>query len=293
MPVQSALNMILNMKSPEDLQEVTKELDVNWDDLIASADSIGTLHSMRWVVLGETTQGLSTVYDGDFEAYVQDFLRYVGPLFDLLVGHTEDPPPMPVQKNRRSSSRGRGRTISRRCTACTAPTPTSAFRTSGRWWPDDGRRRSPGRKMVGPTHARCACLLAGCVVGALELEDIQGIILRQYLLPTLRHFLLKVRNPAAARALLGRLVSGDEIDAPQISTAAEPADAAVYRLHLGTTWPGLAALGVQDRVSDVSFKSFPAFQAGAAARAAMLGDVGNSAPEHWDGGFGSGDDHVR
>jgi hypothetical protein len=39
------------------------------------------------------------VYDGDFEAYVQDFLRYAGPLFDLLVGHTEDPPPMPVQKN--------------------------------------------------------------------------------------------------------------------------------------------------------------------------------------------------
>jgi hypothetical protein len=56
MPVQSALNM----KSPEDLQEVTKELDVNWDDLIVSADSIGTLHSMRWVVLGETTLGLFT-----------------------------------------------------------------------------------------------------------------------------------------------------------------------------------------------------------------------------------------
>ena len=29
MPVQSALHMILKMKSPEDLQEVTKELDVN------------------------------------------------------------------------------------------------------------------------------------------------------------------------------------------------------------------------------------------------------------------------
>jgi hypothetical protein len=42
---------------------------------------------------------LFTVYDGDFEAYVQDFLRYVGPLFDLLVGHTEDPPPTPVQMN--------------------------------------------------------------------------------------------------------------------------------------------------------------------------------------------------
>jgi deferrochelatase/peroxidase EfeB len=129
-------------------------------------------------------------------------------------------------------------------------------------------------------------------VGALELEDIQGVVLRQYLMPTLRHFLLKVRNPAAARALLGRLVSGDEDDAPQISTAAEPASAAAYRLHLGITWPGLVALGVRDLVPGLSFKSFPAFQAGAAARAAMLGDVGPSAPEHWVGGFGSGDDHV-
>ena len=34
-----------------------------------------------------------------------------------------------------------------------------------------------------------------------------------------RHFLLTVGDPAAARALLGRLVSGDETDAPQITTA--------------------------------------------------------------------------
>jgi len=129
-------------------------------------------------------------------------------------------------------------------------------------------------------------------VSTLKLDDIQGIVLRQHLLPTLRHFLLKVRDPAAARALLGRLVSGNEADAPQISTAAEQAPSAPYRLHLGITWPGLAALGVTDRVPDLSFKSFPAFRAGAAALAGMLGDVGPSAPEHWVGGFGSGDDHV-
>jgi hypothetical protein len=51
-------------------------------------------------------------------------------------------------------------------------------------------------------------------------------------------------------------------------------------------------VGVRDGVPDLSFKSFPAFQAGAAARAVMLGDVGTSAPDHWVGRFGSGDDHV-
>ena len=34
-----------------------------------------------------------------------------------------------------------------------------------------------------------------------------------------RHFLLTVGVPAQARKLLGRLVSGDESDTPQITTA--------------------------------------------------------------------------
>jgi hypothetical protein len=54
---------------------------------------------------------------------------------------------------------------------------------------------------------------------ALELGDIQGFILRGYRMPMVRHFLLTVGIPAEARRLLGRLVSGDEADAPQITTA--------------------------------------------------------------------------
>ena len=49
----------------------------------------------------------------------------------------------------------------------------------------------------------------------LDLDDIQGIILRGYRMPIVRHFLLKVDVPAAARKLLGRLASGDETDAPR------------------------------------------------------------------------------
>jgi hypothetical protein len=50
---------------------------------------------------------------------------------------------------------------------------------------------------------------------ALDLNDIQGFILRGYKMPMVRHFLLTVGDPATARKLLGRLVSGDETDAPQ------------------------------------------------------------------------------
>jgi deferrochelatase/peroxidase EfeB len=149
---------------------------------------------------------------------------------------------------------------------------------------------------------------AASPAAALKLEDIQGLILRGYRMPMVRHLLLKVRVPAAARRTFGRLVSGDEADAPQITTAQNwhvgfepgpgdnPAEAPRYKpdycLNLGITWPGLVALEVKDRVPSLSFKSFSAFVAGAAQRAALVGDTGPSAPDNWVGGFGTGNDQV-
>ena len=143
---------------------------------------------------------------------------------------------------------------------------------------------------------------------ALDLADIQGFILRAYRMPMVRHFLLAVGVPAQARRQLGRLVSGDESDAPQITTAEDwqvgfapgprdnPADAPRhtpdYCLNVGITWPGLVALEIEERVPTLSFKSFGAFIEGAAQRAALVGATGASSPESWIGGFGGGDDHV-
>jgi Dyp-type peroxidase family len=142
----------------------------------------------------------------------------------------------------------------------------------------------------------------------LDLPDIQGFILRGYRMPMVRHFLLSVSAPAAARRLLGRLVSGDESDAPQITTAEDwhvgfepgpgdnPSDTPRrkpdYCLNLGITWPGLVALEVKERVPTLSFKSFSAFVAGAAERAERVGDTGPSGPRNWVGGFGTGNDHI-
>lgn len=142
----------------------------------------------------------------------------------------------------------------------------------------------------------------------LHLEDIQGFVLRGYRMPMVRHFLLQVGDAVAARAALGRLVSGDEKTAPQLTTAEEwrvgfergpedipestPRRRPDYCLNVGITWPGMVALGVQEHVPGLGFKSFPAFVEGAAKRAQLVGDDGPSAPEHWVGGFGSGNDHV-
>ena len=95
---------------------------------------------------------------------------------------------------------------------------------------------------------------------------------------------------------------------PQITTAADwhvgfapgpgddPTDAPRckpdYCLNVGVTWPGLVALGMEDRAPTLSFKSFGAFVAGAAQRAESIGDAGAGSPGNWVGGLGSGEDHV-
>jgi deferrochelatase/peroxidase EfeB len=142
----------------------------------------------------------------------------------------------------------------------------------------------------------------------LDLSDIQGFILRGYRMPMVRHFLLTVGVPADARKVLGRLVSSDESDAPQITTAEDwhvgfepgpgdnpaevPRHKPDYCLNLGITWPGLIALEIRDRVPGLSFESFGAFVAGAAQRAELVGDTGASGPQNWIGGFGKGSDHL-
>ena len=81
-----------------------------------------------------------------------------------------------------------------------------------------------------------------------------------------RHFLLTVGVPAEARKLLGRLVNGDESDAPQITTAEDwhvgfapgphdnPADPPRHKpdycLNVGITWPGMRRAGSQRSRSD-------------------------------------------
>ena len=105
----------------------------------------------------------------------------------------------------------------------------------------------------------------------LPLADIQGFILRGYRMPMVRHFLLTVSAPGAARKLLGRLVSGDESDAPQITTGRRlarglctgtrrqsrrgaAAQAPNLCLNVGITWPGMIALELRDRVPALAFE---------------------------------------
>src|SRR5947208_9116717 len=125
----------------------------------------------------------------------------------------------------------------------------------------------------------------GMTEGArLELDDIQSGALHERPSPYVgRYLLLRIDDRAAGRELVRRLHAFVDSGRP----SADPADDAW--ITVAFTYYGLEALGVpQDSLDSFS----PEFRQGMAARAAELGDVGESSPEHWEKPLGSPDIHV-
>jgi len=71
------------------------------DQIQAALTSVGTVHYARFVLLdrsspslqpgagtGPFVLGVITEYDGDFDAYIQDFVAKVGVVFDALLAFT-------------------------------------------------------------------------------------------------------------------------------------------------------------------------------------------------------------
>ena len=119
---------------------------------------------------------------------------------------------------------------------------------------------------------------------ALELDDIQLGMLHQR--PTSyvgTYLLLRIDNREAGRKLVQRLL-------PVIESARSSSDPARNAwVSVAFTYQGLKALGVpQDSLDSFA----PEFRQGMAARAAELGDVGDSSPENWEKPLGSPEAHV-
>jgi Dyp-type peroxidase family len=109
-------------------------------------------------------------------------------------------------------------------------------------------------------------------MATLELDDIQGLVVRGYgSLRAASFVLLHIDDPVAAGAWLGAL-------ADEVATA-ERADRS-QAVHIAFTSPGLRSLGLPER----SLDRFPdEFTGGMTTtpRRRILGDVGENAPERW------------
>jgi Dyp-type peroxidase family len=120
------------------------------------------------------------------------------------------------------------------------------------------------------------------VLPSLEVTDLQGNLLRGYSHPAAAYVFARVDSAEGGRRWLGGLVG-------EVTTAEPWGSAPETTLNLSFTWPGLAALGVEDAI----LATFPEeFREGMSARAELLGDRGPSAPGAWEAGFGTGEAHV-
>ena len=118
----------------------------------------------------------------------------------------------------------------------------------------------------------------------LELDDIQSGALHERPSPYVgRYLLLRIDDRAAGRELVRRLQAVVDTGTPSPDPAHDAWMTVAFTFH------GLEALGVPQSSLD-SFA--PEFREGMAARAAHLGDVGESSPEQWEKPLGTADVHV-
>jgi Dyp-type peroxidase family len=122
----------------------------------------------------------------------------------------------------------------------------------------------------------------------LDLGDIQGDILRAYGngFPCTSYAFVTIEAGAQAQA---REWLRDVVD--HVTTAAPwpPGEKPLTTLNVAVTAAGLKALGVHEGwIEEFSEE----FRHGMAHRADAIGDVGPSAPAHWEGGLGRGKAHV-
>lgn len=66
----------------------------NIDELFTGLSNVGTVHFARFDLVGGNLC-MYSVFDGDFRAYIRDFISVFGSVFDSLLGLVANPPPSP------------------------------------------------------------------------------------------------------------------------------------------------------------------------------------------------------
>jgi hypothetical protein len=106
-PVQNPLTLVMPLATPEDRRTVESKLaqlqslSRAANPVMAALDELGTVHFARFVFTDDTHLAVITTYDGDFDAYVNEFIDHIGDVFNDLLQHMDGPPPLPVQQHRR------------------------------------------------------------------------------------------------------------------------------------------------------------------------------------------------
>ncbi len=282
-PVIRGLNLALKLADPAKLPLMLWDVVAAQPKIDLAMRELSFLHFARFVPSWDgTALMVITEFDGPLEDYVLDFAIVIGDVFDTLLRYVENPPPLPVREH------------------------PSDFLRFVRLWNrvPYGPRRADGSPSLLPgrfdfpiyqaypdktvldihPHRDPDRLLPPVIDGPaamVDLDDVQGNILKGYGAPHARHFFLRVRDGAAARPWLAHEFAAPDSGYPWkgLTSAAPWPLKPQLAANIGFTWLGLQML-MPWRQDDLD--EFPtAFRQGAALRAEDNGDEGSSAPEHW------------
>jgi hypothetical protein len=105
--VATPLTLIMTAKSKEDSQALValvghlQSLPPDQNPVWVALDKLAIVHFARFVFLDDNMKlAVITTYDGSFEDYLNDFIDTIGEVFNQLLSHMEDAPPLPVQSHR-------------------------------------------------------------------------------------------------------------------------------------------------------------------------------------------------
>lgn len=97
--VQQQMNLIMPLLDTTAVgrARAVQMVAANIDELFTGLNNIGTVHSARFDLIGEYLC-IITVYDGDHDVYIRDFISVFGSVFDTMITVVADPPPGPCEK---------------------------------------------------------------------------------------------------------------------------------------------------------------------------------------------------
>ncbi len=107
--VQNPLTLIMTIKSPGDFTQLAALLQKiqsappSQNPIWLALTKLKTVHFARFVFLENNTKlAVITTYDGSFDTYINEFIDEIGDVFNALLAHMSDAPPLPVQQNRQA-----------------------------------------------------------------------------------------------------------------------------------------------------------------------------------------------
>lgn len=287
-PVSHALNLVLTLQTRWSMPAMLGVVLDAEDKIKSALTQLGFVHFARFVPTPDNSALLViTEFDGPLQPYVMDFAIAIGDVFTKLLGFCRDAPPNPVNEDPDAFWRF---VQKNNCVAFDVG-ELHALLPNGVPLPDPFDfpmyRAYPDVTVLDITGPRAPADLPKPAFdrvarAPVNLDDVQGNILRGYNANIGRHFVATIQDRQAARAWFARQAAGPADGLPGFTSgAAWPAGfKPPLMLNVGFTFEGLAALGFG--ASDLA--QFPAaFQEGpaASARARASGDVDEGAPSEW------------